>query len=353
MCARTFAEIDGWIPKHDKRERPLGAAGLRKGTSAHRKPISLRCRAVSLSCRHPPCRHHSSCSEHVHRSVGEVRSFDEVAVELMGHQSLYSRDPDTTRYNLVVLGRHFGGRFIHEIDGAAVESFVQARKGEGRSNGTINRQMATLSGAMKLAIRRGWHPGPNPVRQMGILREAQPRTPYYTQAEMQKLINAAALHLKPVITAALWTMARRRELLTLQWPHVQLDRRFVAFQQGNTKARKERLVPMNEGLHDMFVWLGPRRDGYVFLYNGKPIRQVKTSFLAARRKAGIPGVSFRDLRHVGSCWFMENGGKLEELQVILGHSELSLTQRYGRFSKGYLGTLADRIGPPSFRERNF
>lgn len=286
--------------------------------------------------------------------MGVVRkTFGEVSVELMRHQSLFSRDPGTTRYNLIVLSRHFGDDSpIDVINTAEVERFIAARKTAERKNGTINRQLATLSKSLTLAIRNGWHAGPNPVRALGILREAQPRTPYYTQAEMQRFIDAAAPHLRPIIYGALVTMARRRELLTLQWPHVHLDQRFISFQQENTKARKERPVPICEGLYAVLLSLGPKPAGLVFTYRGKPIKSVKTALREARKRAGLPEITFRDLRHVGSCWFMENGGRIEELQAILGHSEIALTQRYGRFSKGYIGTLAARLGPPTFPDRH-
>ena len=169
---------------------------------------------------------------------------------------------------------------------------------------------------------------------------------------MQVLIDRAARHLQPVIYAALTTMARRRELLTLEWPQVKMDSRFIAFLQENTKARKERPVPICEGLYEVLLSIGPQPSGRVFLYRGRPIQTVTTAFRKARSLAGLPLLKFRHLRHVGSCWFMENGGKLEQLQAILGHSDPKLTRRYGRYSKGYISSLAEHIGPPSFTDRH-
>lgn len=269
----------------------------------------------------------------------------------MEHQAIYSRDPDTTRYNLAVLSRYFPGP-VDEIDADAVQAFIAARKADDKAGGTVNRQLATLSRGLILAIRKGWHPGPNPVRAIQRLREATPQTPYYTEAEMQALLNNSAPHLQQVTYTALMTMARRREILTLEWPQVKMDSRFIAFLQENTKARKERPVPICDGLYEVLLSIGPRPTGRVFVYRGRPIRSVKSAFHTAKIAAGLPFLRFRDLRHVGSCWFMENGGKLEELQAILGHSDPKLTRRYGRYSKGYISTLARHLGPPTFTDKH-
>ena len=180
MCTRTLG--DRRCHSVEQRNRPPGAIGLSKSTTARRKAIVNRCRAASLSAlHHPPCCEHFRSGRCV-AAMGKVRkTFEELTVCVMEHQAIYSRDPGTTRYNLAVLFRYFPG-CVDEIDPDAVQAFVAARKAERRTGATINRQLATLSRGLSLAIRKGWHPGPNPVRAIQRLREAS--LPYMVTGSM-------------------------------------------------------------------------------------------------------------------------------------------------------------------------
>ena len=43
---------------------------------------------------------------------------------------------------------------------------------------------------------------------------------------------------------------------------------------------------------------------------------------------GLPRIAFHDLRHTFASWYMKRGGKLWELQRILGHSSSKMTEKY-------------------------
>lgn len=281
------------------------------------------------------------------------KTWHEVAVEYLNHQAANLSESETTRYNLIVLGRTFDALPIDRVGTEHVEQFLATRRAEGAAPGTCNRQRATGSGLIQYAIRKGYRPAPNPFRLVPAFRESGGRSPYYTEEQMQRLIDRAAPHLQPIIFAALLTMGRRRELLTLKWCDVSLEHGFIRFRRENTKSKKERLVPVHPALAEVLRLLGPQGpDEYVFTWNGQPVRTVTTAFRRARLKAGIPELHFHDLRHVGACWGLENGLRLEELRQILGHSCYSLVLRYSRFSQSHMLGLAERLGPPSLRGSN-
>src|SRR5207247_11380144 len=76
---------------------------------------------------------------------------------------------------------------------------------------------------------------------------------------------------------------------------------------------------------------------YVFTWRGKPIRSMKTAFLAARDRADLgKDVTFHTLRHSFASWFMMAGGDIYRLQKYLGHSTVRMTERYAHLSPTYL-----------------
>ncbi len=77
----------------------------------------------------------------------------------------------------------------------------------------------------------------------------------------------------------------------------------------------------------MREWSGSDR---VFIgRDGEPMRgdAVRQAFTRARRKVGLPGFRFHDLRHTGQT-LAEAGATLKDLMRRLGHSSPAAAQRY-------------------------
>jgi integrase len=63
---------------------------------------------------------------------------------------------------------------------------------------------------------------------------------------------------------------------------------------------------------------------------------------AVRRMSGIRDFRFHGLRHTFACDWPEEGGSKEALQIILGHSTIKLTERYGTVFDDFVGLEAER-----------
>ena len=72
---------------------------------------------------------------------------------------------------------------------------------------------------------------------------------------------------------------------------------------------------------------------HVFLYNGKPVKEVKRSFKAALYRANIQDFSFRDLRHTFASQLTMKGGTLKDVQELLGHNTMTMTLRYAHLTQ--------------------
>ena len=111
------------------------------------------------------------------------------------------------------------------------------------------------------------------------------RTRWLTLAEEQRLLNAAPKRLRLLIAFALDTGGRRSELFKLDWRYVDLPNGRVTFIE--TKNGEDRSVRLTERALHILLALGPKDSGPVFTYNGKPLKDVKTAYDRARKKAGL------------------------------------------------------------------
>ena len=55
-----------------------------------------------------------------------------------------------------------------------------------------------------------------------------------------------------------------------------------------------------------------------------------------RKQAGIPDVRIHDLRHNFASLLVNHGRSLYEVQKLLGHADISTTQRYAHLSQDTL-----------------
>jgi len=96
-------------------------------------------------------------------------------------------------------------------------------------------------------------------------------------------------------------------------------------------------VPINDDLAELLK-TNRKRDHLKFEYifcdkKGSSFNDIKRSFKATLRRAGIQDFRFHDLRHTFASHFVMRGGSLKELQEILGHKSMTMTLRYAHLSQ--------------------
>jgi len=114
------------------------------------------------------------------------------------------------------------------------------------SGGTINRQLASLSAVLKVAVKEfGWI-AKNPVSNVSKMAESKGRERFLSDAERDRLLKACdgsdCAALPTFVRLALATGARKGELLGLQWSNVDVPNRRVRF--VDTKNGESRTVPL-------------------------------------------------------------------------------------------------------------
>jgi len=282
------------------------------------------------------------------------KPFKEMVREFKERHIPRCRSPRSYEVKVGMLLRHFGERTLQELGPRQIEEFIAQRLDAGTSRATTNRYRAVLSKIYNCAIAWGYYGGENPVRAVKRFPESPGRVRFLSAEEAGKLIEHAPRHLCPVVVSALHTGGRLSEILGLRWDDVDLERGVLYFDQRNTKSGKQREVPVDIDLRAVLQERrrvraigGDARD-FVFTRHGKRLRDVRTAFEKARRRAGLGAdVTFHTLRHTFASWYAINGGDLYRLQKYLGHSTIALTQRYAHLSPEYIKAGAQYFGPPA------
>ncbi len=83
---------------------------------------------------------------------------------------------------------------------------------------------------------------------------------------------------------------------------------------------------------------------YVFFnVTGKPLGDVKRSFDAALRRAGIRDFRFHDLRHTFASHLVMAGVDLTTTSRLLGHKSLTMTLRYSHLAPDHMARAMDTL----------
>jgi integrase len=224
------------------------------------------------------------------------RSFEEVMVEYM-RVAANRRSADTIRYFVKELRTSFEGRAMEGLRGADIAAHITRRRAERVKDSSINRELEVLSAAINHArYHLEWNL-PNPV-QGRMLKEPEGRVRWISREEAARLLEAR-----------------------------------------HTKAGKRRSVPLNRAAREAILARARFQANHcaaspwVFCkMDGKRIYEARKGFLAACAKVGIMDFCFHDLRHTCAAWLVSAGVPLTDVRDLLGHSTVSMTERYAHLA---------------------
>jgi len=246
--------------------------------------------------------------------------------------------------------------FVREVDGQAVDRWYQGLTAKrGLSPGTAVRHFnvmhhmmakASTIWAAETGINR------NSADLVEVKRPDDQRERYLSVDELRGLkaalddnmyrqdhrtINRTFYRLRLLILIALTTGMRMAEIFALMWVDILYREGLIAVR-SKLKGGKIRYVPMTPELAAE-IQRFPAVIGEDRIFPPKhgatgKRRRVEGSFETVLDLAGIVDFRFHDLRHSFGSWFMMSGGDLYELAKILGHSNIKMTERYAKLSRG-------------------
>ncbi len=221
-----------------------------------------------------------------------------------------------------------------------------------------NRVLALVSVLFNLAIDREMR-ADNPAARVPKAPEHR-RERFLSPAEIGRLVAALEAHPEEISAAAiqflLLTGARRGEVLAARWPEFDLEAGVWTKPATNTKQKRSHRIPLSTAALAVLEQMKAeadkmRRDRmvspYVFPSGKKPaesLREVRRTWAAACKAAGLAGVRLHDLRHSFASALVSGGVGLPAIGALLGHSQPRTTARYSHLYDATLRDAAERVG---------
>ena len=143
---------------------------------------------------------------------------------------------------------------------------------------------------------------------------------------------------------------RRGEIINLRWCDIDFKRKTVNVQSNDSyhvKQGKMRTIPLNESaIHLLLQLKNCQTSAYVFNIQQEKRSAWYTTYMFKQYvyKLGLnEKLHFHSLRHTFASWLVQDGVSLYEVQKLLGHSNISVTQVYAHLQPERLHSTVNRI----------
>ncbi len=228
---------------------------------------------------------------------------------------------------LRVIREYFPNKPVIMITVEEVESFknflIEKRK---ISKTTVNRYLALLKAMFNRSIEWYGVPIENPVKKIRFFKERN-RARILSKEEIEKILFYAEGHTKTAIIVGLFTCARLREILNLEWNDINFEQDIIRIRQEKTN--KEILIPLHPELKRYLLKIKEKSNGrYIVSYKGNKVKSIKKSFERVKRISGVRDIWFHDIRRTGATYLIMNGVDISLVSKMLGHNDIKVTMRY-------------------------
>jgi integrase len=229
-----------------------------------------------------------------------------------------------------------------------LKHYIAKRRNKGAENATINRELAIVKRAFRLAASAD-PPLVNSIPRISLLEENNVRKGFLEHEAYIALRNELPDHLKAIFVIGFHTGARVGELEGLKWAQVELNAKRIILQPGETKNGEGRTLPI---YGEMLEWLRIGREirnaqfsncPYVFHRDGERLANWRDDWDAACKRAGVEGLLFHDLRRTAVRNMVRAGIPEKVAMQISGHKTRSIFDRYNIVNERDLSDAAAKM----------
>lgn len=220
-----------------------------------------------------------------------------------------------------------------------------------RTTPTVNRYLGYLRAVFLFGVRQGLTTK-NPLASWRKTPEKK-KDMHLTVEDLRRIITAGEPHLAWALEVE-WNLGTRpgvTELFTVKWVDVDFNALTVHVR-GTKTGGSDRLVSINPDFRARLLIMQqerrqeldalrqkvtkggrakriPAESVYLIEYKGHPIKQLRRSLETACKRAGITyHVRPYDVRHLFASAMLQGGADLAAVSALLGHSDISTTQKH-------------------------
>jgi integrase len=236
------------------------------------------------------------------------------------------------------LREYFGLLRAADVSERTIEKYKAERLAGGRERATVNRELAVIRRAYKLATKgKSKLVSPNVVPSIDLYPENNAREGFVEYADFLELVRRLPEPLDDVAWFAYLMGWRRAQVLSLRWSDINREAGTVIRRAEYNKTKEPSVLAMSESVRAVIErrWQarvvatpsGPRICDLVFHRDGQPVRNFRKAWSTACAAAGLD-VLFHDLRR-SAVRNLENASVPRKVaKSITGHLTDSTYERY-------------------------
>jgi integrase len=280
------------------------------------------------------------------------RIFEQAAAKfLLENQHKRSINDDAS--HLKQLMPWIGHISLSRINTGTLQPWIEERRREGRSVGTINHGLQIVRRILNLAASEWvdqngltWLPVAPRIKLLSNLRK---RAPYpITWEEQSRLFRELPPYLQQMALFAVNSGCRDQEICNLRWEWEvrvpELDTSVFIIPSTRVKNGDERLVVLNRIARSVIEARRGVDLAFVFTCDGKPLSRMMTSaWKRARQRVGLQQVRVHDLKHTFGRRLRAAGVSFEDRQDLLGHRSGRITTHYSAAELSRLIEAAEKV----------
>ncbi|GHU12779.1 integrase [Alphaproteobacteria bacterium] len=246
------------------------------------------------------------------------------------------------------IANHVKDKAMNEITPDLLEQIKKSMSEMGRAARTIHYTIAVIRQVFNYAKSRDLYNGDNPVNKIKKPSCDNRRIRFLTKKEANTLLEYLSKASKQVHDMALLSLhcgLRAGEIFSLAWNDVDFEHGILSIK--DTKSGRNRSAIMTKDIRKILEENKEKSEtnGLVFISTtGAKITEISNSFARAVNTLGFNNgvdddrqkVVFHTLRHTYASWLVMSGVDLYTVQRLMGHSTISMTERYSHLAPDHL-----------------
>ena len=250
-----------------------------------------------------------------------------------------------------------GDYLLADLKTAVLDVWVREQIVAGYQRSTINKHIYLMNRMLNLARSWGWIDFARDQQPIKRLTIGDHKQRFLSSDEIEALLKQCRRSTHPYlylfVKLLLLTGARKGEALCVRWCDIDFDKRVWTV--PRSKNGRSRRIVLNDDAVSVLLAAGTIAERFGLVVGGdaavfqnprtqSPYQSFYAAWYIARDAAGLTEVRIHDLRHTFASLLVNQGVSLYEVQTLLGHSSIQMTQRYAHLAPDLLHRRAQIVG---------